>query len=120
MSGEYTRWIDAHWGVATFVDAGQAADDRDVFSLALGYGLGARWKSPAGPLAVATVGTEADRRPERAESRADDPFRPHPAREERGLVAGGDVEVAAVASARDDRAGREPAGAARAVSIRPS
>lgn len=52
VSGEYTRWIDAHWGVATFVDAGQAADDRDVFSLALGYGLGARWKSPAGPLAV--------------------------------------------------------------------
>lgn len=53
VSGEYTRWIDAHWGVATFVDAGQAADDRsDVLSLALGYGLGARWKSPAGPLAV--------------------------------------------------------------------
>lgn len=52
VSGEYTRWIDAHWGVATFVDAGQAADDRDVFSLALGYGVGARWKSPAGPLAV--------------------------------------------------------------------
>lgn len=53
VSGEYTHWIDAHWGVATFVDAGQAADDRrDVLSLALGYGLGARWKSPAGPLAV--------------------------------------------------------------------
>lgn len=52
VSGEYTHWIDPHWGVATFVDAGQAADDRDVFSLALGYGWGARWKSPAGPLAV--------------------------------------------------------------------
>jgi translocation and assembly module TamA len=38
--------------VATFIDAGQAADNRDVFKLAPGYGIGARWKSPAGPLAV--------------------------------------------------------------------
>ena len=52
LSAEYTHWIDAQWGVATFVDAGNAADDRDVLDLALGYGLGARWKSPAGPLAV--------------------------------------------------------------------
>ena len=52
LSGEYTHWIDSQWGVATFVDAGQAADDRDLFTLALGYGVGARWKSPAGPLAV--------------------------------------------------------------------
>ncbi len=52
LSAEYTHWIDAQWGVATFVDAGNAADDREVLTLALGYGLGARWKSPAGPLAV--------------------------------------------------------------------
>ena len=52
LSAEYTHWIDAQWGLATFVDAGNAADDRDVLNLALGYGLGARWKSPAGPLAV--------------------------------------------------------------------
>ena len=52
LSGEYTHWIDNQWGVATFVDAGQAADDRDLFTLALGYGIGARWKSLAGPLAV--------------------------------------------------------------------
>ena len=61
VSGEYTRWIDAHWGVATFIDAGQAADDRDVLSLALGYGLGARWKSPAGPLAVDLAWGQRDR-----------------------------------------------------------
>jgi len=52
LSAEYTHWIDAHWGVATFVDAGNAADDREVLNLAIGYGLGARWKSPAGPLAI--------------------------------------------------------------------
>lgn len=52
LSAEYTHWIDASWGTAVFVDAGQAGDDRDVFKLAPGYGFGARWKSPAGPLAI--------------------------------------------------------------------
>ena len=52
LSAEYTHWFDASWGAAVFVDAGQAGDDRDVFKLAPGYGVGARWKSPAGPLAI--------------------------------------------------------------------
>jgi len=52
LSAEYTHWLDSTWGVAVFADAGQAGDDRDVFKLAPGYGIGARWKSPAGPLAV--------------------------------------------------------------------
>ena len=52
LSAEYTHWFDSRWGVATFVDGGNAADDRDLLTLALGYGLGARWRSPAGPLAV--------------------------------------------------------------------
>lgn len=52
LSAEYTRWLDDQWGVAAFVDAGQAADSRDVLNLAVGYGVGARWKSPAGPLAI--------------------------------------------------------------------
>lgn len=52
VSAEYTHWIDSQWGVALFADAGQAADDRQVLTLAPGYGVGARWKSPAGPLAV--------------------------------------------------------------------
>ena len=51
-SAEYTHWFDARWGGAVFVDAGNAADDRDLLTLALGYGVGARWKSPAGPLAI--------------------------------------------------------------------
>lgn len=52
LSAEYTHWIDSQWGVALFADAGQAADDREIFKLAPGYGVGARWKSPAGPLAI--------------------------------------------------------------------
>ncbi|MFZ4535921.1 autotransporter assembly complex protein TamA [Propionivibrio sp.] len=52
VSAEYTHWLDAKWGIAVFADAGQAADDREVLKLAPGYGAGARWKSPAGPLAI--------------------------------------------------------------------
>ena len=53
LSAEYTHWLDGQWGIATFIDAGQAADNtRDVTRLATGIGVGARWKSPAGALAV--------------------------------------------------------------------
>lgn len=51
LSGEYTHWLDGQWGIAAFVDTGNAADSRADFKLATGYGLGARWRSPAGPLA---------------------------------------------------------------------
>jgi translocation and assembly module TamA len=52
LSAEYVRWFSPQWGGAAFVDAGDAGDDRGVFRLKSGYGLGARWRSPAGPLAV--------------------------------------------------------------------
>lgn len=52
MSAEYTHWITPAWGAAVFVDAGDAQDSRDAFDLALGYGVGARWKSPLGPLGI--------------------------------------------------------------------
>jgi translocation and assembly module TamA len=52
LSAEYVHWLDQQWGVAGFVDAGNAADDRLTFRLLPGYGAGARWRSPAGPLAV--------------------------------------------------------------------
>ncbi len=52
LSAEYTHWLDASWGVATFVDAGEAGDDRQAFKLARAVGLGGRWRSPAGPLAI--------------------------------------------------------------------
>lgn len=51
-SAEYVRWFEPQWGAAFFVDAGDAADTRDDFDLRVGYGVGARWRSPAGPLAI--------------------------------------------------------------------
>ena len=48
-SAEVTRWIGANWGVAAFVDAGNAADSVRDLHLALGYGIGARIRTPIGP-----------------------------------------------------------------------
>ena len=51
-SAEYVHWFKPQWGTAVFVDAGDAADSREDFDLRVGYGVGARWRSPAGPLAI--------------------------------------------------------------------
>lgn len=51
VSAEYTHWFNA-WGVALFVDAGAAADTAPTLRWYRGHGLGARWKSPVGPLAL--------------------------------------------------------------------
>ena len=49
---EYTHWLDDTWGIAAFVDAGNAVDDLSQVDFAYGYGLGARWRTVAGPIAV--------------------------------------------------------------------
>jgi len=49
-SAEYTRWVREDWGVAVFLDAGNAAADFRELSLAKGVGIGVRWRSPVGPL----------------------------------------------------------------------
>jgi translocation and assembly module TamA len=51
-TAEYTHWFDDQWGAAVFVDAGNAIDSLSDVSLAVGYGLGARWRTVAGPVAV--------------------------------------------------------------------
>ena len=48
-SAEYTYWLAGALGAAIFVDAGDAFDDRKALDLAVGYGIGARWRSPIGP-----------------------------------------------------------------------
>jgi translocation and assembly module TamA len=49
-SAEATRWFAPSWGIAAFVDAGNAVDEpRDLRHLALGYGVGARLRTPIGP-----------------------------------------------------------------------
>jgi len=52
LSGEYTHWLTPNWGAAAFIDAGNAVDDLQAMSLAVGYGVGARWRSPAGPIGI--------------------------------------------------------------------
>jgi translocation and assembly module TamA len=52
ISAEYVHWLTAEWGAAAFVDGGNAADSVRDLSFVYGYGLGARWKSPVGPLSL--------------------------------------------------------------------
>jgi translocation and assembly module TamA len=49
-SAEYTHWVGESWGVAAFVDAGNAWDDGAEPRLAVGYGGGARFRTPIGPI----------------------------------------------------------------------
>ena len=51
-SVEITRWIGENWGLATFVDAGNAVDSLHDLHLALGYGVGGRFRTPIGPFRV--------------------------------------------------------------------
>lgn len=58
---EYIRWIDPQWGVAAFFEIGDAFDKRSALALKRGYGVGARWRSPVGPINFDLAYGEADR-----------------------------------------------------------
>ncbi len=49
-SVEYNYFFDRDWGMALFVDAGDAADSFGSLSPVFGYGVGARYRSPVGPV----------------------------------------------------------------------
>lgn len=49
-TAEYTHWISSQWGAAVFYDLGNAVNSWQATNAVHGYGLGARWKSPVGPL----------------------------------------------------------------------
>jgi translocation and assembly module TamA len=51
FSLEYEKFIGEKWGVAAFVDSGNAYN-LDQFSLRTGVGVGARWLSPVGPIRI--------------------------------------------------------------------
>ncbi len=51
-SAEYQYWFKPPWGVAVFYDAGNAADTLRELHPKSGYGVGARWRSPVGPINV--------------------------------------------------------------------
>jgi len=46
LSSRHPNW--ANWGVAGFIDAGNAADKPSDLKAVYGYGVGARWRSPVG------------------------------------------------------------------------
>ncbi|MCS0658574.1 autotransporter assembly complex protein TamA [Massilia terrae] len=51
-SAELQYWFKPTWGAAVFYDAGNAADRVADLRPKVGYGVGARWRSPAGPINV--------------------------------------------------------------------
>ncbi len=48
-SVEAIRWISELWGLAAFVDAGNAGDSLSDFRFDVGYGGGLRVRTPLGP-----------------------------------------------------------------------
>lgn len=50
LSAELVYRITPQWGAAVFHDAGNAADSWGDFRFAQGSGVGARWRSPIGPV----------------------------------------------------------------------
>jgi translocation and assembly module TamA len=55
-SAEYEYYFTRNWGIATFVDAGDAFSTFGNFRTRIGSGLGLRWRSPVGMLR-ADIGT---------------------------------------------------------------
>lgn len=49
-SVEYDHYFNERWGMGVFVDAGDAAESFGDMDIAVGYGVGARVRTPAGPL----------------------------------------------------------------------
>lgn len=49
-SVEYDHYFDERFGVGVFVDAGDAAESFGDMKMAIGYGVGGRVRTPAGPL----------------------------------------------------------------------
>ena len=51
-SADYIHWLTPQWGGAVFYDVGDAADSAADWNANQSYGVGARYKTPAGPLAL--------------------------------------------------------------------
>lgn len=49
---EYQHPVRRDWYAAGFVDVGDAADRWDRYRAVAGYGVGARWRSPIGPVSL--------------------------------------------------------------------
>ena len=49
LSAEYEQFINESWGIAAFIDSGNAYNPNNI-SIKSGAGLGVRWVSPIGPI----------------------------------------------------------------------
>lgn len=63
ISAELVYEITPQWGAAVFTDAGNAADSWRGFRLQQGSGIGARWRSPIGPVNLDLAFDHATRQP---------------------------------------------------------
>lgn len=64
VSAELVYRITPQWGAAVFVDAGNAADSWSDFRMKIGTGVGARWRSPIGPVNIDLAYGHATREPQ--------------------------------------------------------
>ncbi|MGH6611088.1 MAG: autotransporter assembly complex protein TamA [Burkholderiaceae bacterium] len=63
-SVEYVHWLQrwgGNWGIAGFLDVGDAADSFKDLDPAVGIGVGVRWRTVAGPLALDVAYGERER-----------------------------------------------------------
>jgi translocation and assembly module TamA len=51
-STEYQHLISRDWAAAVFYDVGTATNSLDTLRPYVGYGVGARWRTPVGPLNI--------------------------------------------------------------------
>ena len=51
-TAEFVHWLRPQWGAAAFVDVGDAADTRTGWKANPSYGVGARYRTPAGPFGL--------------------------------------------------------------------
>lgn len=61
-TAEYVHWLNDKWGAALFTDVGDAADSVREWEALKSYGIGARFRTPAGPFALDLAYAERDRK----------------------------------------------------------
>ena len=59
-SADFVHWLTEKWGGAVFADVGDAADTTSSWSPNKSYGVGVRYKTPAGPLALDVAYADRD------------------------------------------------------------
>jgi translocation and assembly module TamA len=61
-SADFVHWLNERWGAAVFIDVGDAADSIKQWQALRSYGIGARYKTPAGPFALDLAFAEQPRK----------------------------------------------------------